>query len=131
MTLCPVTYPNPHRDSSTCTCCTEVSHFLTLYELLKELTGISKILDVCAEKVKEHREYVPILCEALQICRLPFLKEKASDELNYAQDVIDFLSHMGTPPLIQLKLTICFTVEHPLTLMLSMWYESEDVRLKG
>lgn len=28
--------------------------------------------------------------------RLAFLKEKPSDELNYAQDVIEFLSHMGT-----------------------------------
>ncbi|KAK9526497.1 hypothetical protein VZT92_015194 [Zoarces viviparus] len=63
--------------------------------LLKELTCIAKILNICAEKVTDHPEYVPILCEALQICRLPFLKEKASDELNYAQDVIEFLSHMG------------------------------------
>lgn len=28
--------------------------------------------------------------------RLPYLKEKTSDELTYAQDVIDFLSHIGT-----------------------------------
>ncbi|XP_075886424.1 cilia- and flagella-associated protein 69 isoform X2 [Nelusetta ayraudi] len=63
--------------------------------LLKELTGIAKILNVCAEKTKDHPEYVPILCEALQICRLPFLKEKTSDELTYTQDVIEFLSHMG------------------------------------
>ncbi|XP_031151527.1 cilia- and flagella-associated protein 69 isoform X2 [Sander lucioperca] len=63
--------------------------------LLKDLTGIAKILNICAEKVTDHPEYVPVLCEALQICRLPFLKEKASDELNYAQDVIEFLSHMG------------------------------------
>ncbi|XP_037650921.1 cilia- and flagella-associated protein 69-like isoform X1 [Sebastes umbrosus] len=63
--------------------------------LLRELTGIAKILNICAEKVTDHPEYVPILCEVLQICRLPFLKEKASDELNYAQDVIEFLSHMG------------------------------------
>ncbi|XP_045915557.1 cilia- and flagella-associated protein 69-like isoform X2 [Micropterus dolomieu] len=62
---------------------------------LKELTGIAKILNICAEKVKDHPEYVPILCDALKICRLPFLKEKASDELNYAQDVIEFFSHMG------------------------------------
>lgn len=27
--------------------------------------------------------------------RLPFLKEKTSDELSYAQDVVEFLSHMG------------------------------------
>lgn len=33
---------------------------------------------------------------ALLHLRLPFLKEKASDELKYAQDVIEFLSHMGT-----------------------------------
>ncbi|XP_073339567.1 cilia- and flagella-associated protein 69-like [Pagrus major] len=63
--------------------------------LLKELKGIAKILNICAEKVKDHPEYVPILCEALNICSLPFLKEKASDELNYAQDVVEFLSHMG------------------------------------
>ncbi|XP_028453342.1 cilia- and flagella-associated protein 69 isoform X1 [Perca flavescens] len=63
--------------------------------LLKDLTGITKILNICAEKVTDHPEYVPVLCEAIQICRLPFLKEKASDELNYAQDVIEFLSDMG------------------------------------
>uniref|UniRef100_H3CJK6 Cilia- and flagella-associated protein 69 ARM repeats domain-containing protein n=1 Tax=Tetraodon nigroviridis TaxID=99883 RepID=H3CJK6_TETNG len=63
--------------------------------ILKELTGIAKILNICAEKVKDHHEYLPILCEALKICSLPFLKEKSSDELNYAKDATDFLSHMG------------------------------------
>ncbi|KAI3358807.1 hypothetical protein L3Q82_015208, partial [Scortum barcoo] len=63
--------------------------------LLRELTGIGRILNICAEKVKDHPEYVPILCEALKICGLPFLKEKTSDELAYAQDVIEFFSHMG------------------------------------
>ncbi|CAJ1082976.1 cilia- and flagella-associated protein 69-like isoform X2 [Xyrichtys novacula] len=63
--------------------------------LLKDLTGVTKILNVCADKAKDHPEYVPILCEALRVCSLPFLKEKSSDELNYAQDVIEFLSHMG------------------------------------
>ncbi|XP_035476169.2 cilia- and flagella-associated protein 69-like isoform X2 [Scophthalmus maximus] len=63
--------------------------------LLRELTGVAKILNICAEKVKDHPEYVPVLCEALEICRLPFLKEKSSDELNYARDVVEFISHMG------------------------------------
>ncbi|XP_035800798.2 cilia- and flagella-associated protein 69 isoform X1 [Amphiprion ocellaris] len=62
---------------------------------LKELPGVAKILNICAEKVKDHPEYGAVLCEALNICRLPFLKEKTSDELNFAQDVIDFLSHIG------------------------------------
>ncbi|XP_034532195.1 cilia- and flagella-associated protein 69-like [Notolabrus celidotus] len=63
--------------------------------LLKDLTGITKIFNVCAEKAEDHPEYVPMLREAIKICSLPFLKEKTSDELTYAQDVIDFLSHMG------------------------------------
>ncbi|XP_042290926.1 cilia- and flagella-associated protein 69-like isoform X1 [Thunnus maccoyii] len=63
--------------------------------LLRELKGVARILNICAEKVKDHLEYVPVLCEALKICGLPFLKEKASDELNYAQDVTEFLCHMG------------------------------------
>ncbi|XP_028255390.1 cilia- and flagella-associated protein 69-like [Parambassis ranga] len=63
--------------------------------LLKELTGIARVLNICAEKATDHLEYVPILCEAMEICRLPFLKERVSDERNYAQDVIEFLSHMG------------------------------------
>nr|XP_020452989.1 cilia- and flagella-associated protein 69 isoform X2 [Monopterus albus] len=63
--------------------------------LLKDLTGIAKILNICAEKAKDHPEYVPIMSEALQICSFPFLKEKTSDELIYAQDVVEFLSHMG------------------------------------
>uniref|UniRef100_A0A674N5H2 Cilia- and flagella-associated protein 69 ARM repeats domain-containing protein n=1 Tax=Takifugu rubripes TaxID=31033 RepID=A0A674N5H2_TAKRU len=63
--------------------------------ILKELTGIATILNICAEKAKDHHEYLPILCEALKICSLPFLKEKSSDELNYAKDGIEFLSHMG------------------------------------
>ncbi|KAM9385666.1 cilia- and flagella-associated protein 69 [Pholidichthys leucotaenia] len=63
--------------------------------LLKELTAIAKILNICADKVKDYPEYVSFLCEALTICRLPFLKEKTSDELNYAPDVMEFLSHIG------------------------------------
>ncbi|XP_008291114.1 uncharacterized protein C7orf63 [Stegastes partitus] len=62
---------------------------------LKELQGVAKILNICAEKANDHPEYGAVLCEALNVCRLPFLKEKTSDELNYAKDVIDFLSHIG------------------------------------
>ncbi|XP_061753182.1 cilia- and flagella-associated protein 69-like [Nerophis ophidion] len=63
--------------------------------LLRELACITRILHACAEKAMDQPEYSSILCEALQICRLPFLKERVSDELIYAQDVKEFLSHMG------------------------------------
>uniref|UniRef100_A0A3Q2VTZ8 Cilia and flagella associated protein 69 n=1 Tax=Haplochromis burtoni TaxID=8153 RepID=A0A3Q2VTZ8_HAPBU len=63
-------------------------NFFNCLKLLKELTAIAKILNICAEKVTDHPEYVSIL--------LPFLKEKTSDELHYAQDVTEFLSHMAS-----------------------------------
>ncbi|KAJ0003495.1 hypothetical protein NQD34_008593, partial [Periophthalmus magnuspinnatus] len=63
--------------------------------LLKDLKGLAKVFDICAEKSKEDPVYLPFLCEAIKLCRLPFLKERASDEPNYAQDVIYFLSQIG------------------------------------
>uniref|UniRef100_A0A3Q4BEW3 Cilia- and flagella-associated protein 69 ARM repeats domain-containing protein n=1 Tax=Mola mola TaxID=94237 RepID=A0A3Q4BEW3_MOLML len=69
-------------------------HPLTGISLCLELTGVAKVLNICAEKVKDHLEYVPIL--------LPFLKEKASDEVNYAQEVIDFLGFCISAPFINI-----------------------------
>ncbi|KAK7898481.1 hypothetical protein WMY93_019334 [Mugilogobius chulae] len=63
--------------------------------LLKDLKSLAKVFDVCAEKSKEDPIYLPFLCEAIKLSRLPFLKERTSDELNYAQDVVHFLSHIG------------------------------------
>ncbi|MED6289076.1 hypothetical protein CHARACLAT_032640, partial [Characodon lateralis] len=63
--------------------------------LLRELTDISQILNICAEKVSDQPKYASVLCEALEICRFPFLKERTSDELIYAQDATEFLSNMG------------------------------------
>uniref|UniRef100_A0A3Q4HX06 Cilia- and flagella-associated protein 69 ARM repeats domain-containing protein n=1 Tax=Neolamprologus brichardi TaxID=32507 RepID=A0A3Q4HX06_NEOBR len=72
-------------------------NFFNCLKLLKELTAIAKILNICAEKVTDHPEYVSIL--------LPFLKEKTSDELHYAQDVTEFLSHMGNKALADWPVT--------------------------
>ncbi|XP_054910996.1 cilia- and flagella-associated protein 69-like isoform X1 [Poeciliopsis prolifica] len=63
--------------------------------LLRELADIAKIIDICAVKVIEEPKYAPFLCEALLISRIPFLKEKASDDLIYPQDAINFLSCLG------------------------------------
>ncbi|KAF7651997.1 hypothetical protein LDENG_00102730 [Lucifuga dentata] len=81
---------------------------------LRELTGIAKILNICAEKVKDHPEYTAILCDTLKICRLPFLKEKVSDELTYAKDVTEFFSHMGCLMRVsdaEVRQQICDTVK--------------------
>ncbi|CAL8298824.1 unnamed protein product [Lota lota] len=63
--------------------------------ILKELSAIGRILNICAERAKVHPEYVSVLCDALKICSLPFLKERASDEITYVYDVKEFLSVMG------------------------------------
>ncbi|KAL0961948.1 hypothetical protein UPYG_G00333780 [Umbra pygmaea] len=63
--------------------------------LLKELADIFKIFDICAEKSKDHPEYSSVICDLLKIFRLPFLKEKASDELTYEQTVKESLSQLG------------------------------------
>ncbi|XP_037548992.1 cilia- and flagella-associated protein 69-like [Nematolebias whitei] len=63
--------------------------------LLRELTDLSRILNICAEKTTDHHEYAAVLCEALKICSLPFVKERASDELNFTQAVTEFLSNMA------------------------------------
>uniref|UniRef100_A0A674CWH2 Cilia and flagella associated protein 69 n=1 Tax=Salmo trutta TaxID=8032 RepID=A0A674CWH2_SALTR len=72
-----------------------VIHFLEDPLLLKELADVFKILYICAEKSKDHPEYTSVLCDLLKICRLPFLKEKTSDEVTYAQTVKESLSQMG------------------------------------
>uniref|UniRef100_A0A3P9H2H2 Cilia- and flagella-associated protein 69 ARM repeats domain-containing protein n=1 Tax=Oryzias latipes TaxID=8090 RepID=A0A3P9H2H2_ORYLA len=74
--------------------------------LLRELTGIARVLQICTEKVNEHPENI-----ILSNFRLPFLKERASDELDYAQDVTDFLSHLGKfSLLVSLKLNVIESV---------------------
>uniref|UniRef100_A0A3P9DL76 Cilia and flagella associated protein 69 n=1 Tax=Maylandia zebra TaxID=106582 RepID=A0A3P9DL76_9CICH len=88
-----------HQQLNTILCMSEQSakNFFNCLKLLKELTAIAKILNICAEKVTDHPEYVSIL--------LPFLKEKTSDELHYAQDVTEFLSHMGNKGLADWPVT--------------------------
>ena len=37
-------------------------------QILKELSAIGRILNICAERAKAHPEYVSVLCDALRIC---------------------------------------------------------------
>ncbi|XP_050993225.1 cilia- and flagella-associated protein 69-like [Labeo rohita] len=81
--------------------------------LLRDLTDIFKIINLCAERVSDHPEYARILCDLLQICGLPFLKEKSSDEMNYAAVVTDCVSQMGylmRIPVPEVRLQICSSV---------------------
>lgn len=63
--------------------------------LMKDLVQVFKILNICADRITENRAYAEPLCSLLQICRMPFLKEKMSDEITYQQIVIESLSQLG------------------------------------
>uniref|UniRef100_A0A672K662 Cilia- and flagella-associated protein 69 ARM repeats domain-containing protein n=1 Tax=Sinocyclocheilus grahami TaxID=75366 RepID=A0A672K662_SINGR len=78
-----------------------------LVQLLRDLADICKIINVCAERVSDHPEYARILCDLLQICSLPFLKEKSSDEMSYACVTTGFLMRI---PLPEVRRQICSTV---------------------
>ncbi|XP_064836005.1 cilia- and flagella-associated protein 69-like isoform X2 [Oncorhynchus masou masou] len=81
--------------------------------LLKELADVFKILYICAEKSNDHPEYTSVLCDLLKICRLPFLKEKTSDEVTYAQTVKESFSQMGflmRVPNAEVRNQICHSI---------------------
>ncbi|XP_072431980.1 cilia- and flagella-associated protein 69 isoform X3 [Chiloscyllium punctatum] len=62
---------------------------------IKDLVLVFKILNLCAEKVKDQGAYIKPICEILKLCGLPFLKEKSSDESTFAQVVSESISQMG------------------------------------
>ena len=62
---------------------------------MKELVLVFKLLNICADRVEEQPIYEQPIIELLQICSLPFLKEKSSDEMVYEQIVVESVSQLG------------------------------------
>lgn len=62
---------------------------------MKELVQIFKILNVCADRVHSHPLYEQPIIDILKICGLPYLMEKASDELVFEQIVVESISQLG------------------------------------
>lgn len=63
--------------------------------LMKDLVQVCKVLNVCSDKTQEQPMYEQLICDILDICSLPFLKEKSSDELVYEQIVTESVSQLG------------------------------------
>ena len=73
-----------------------VAIFLNVnHQLLKDLSDLSMLLLVCAKKLHTNPDYCEALCRLIELCGLPFLKEKASDENTYAPQVIEVLTTLG------------------------------------
>ena len=62
---------------------------------MKELVQVFKILNVCADRVENQPLYEQSIIDILQLCSLPYLKEKSSDELIYEQIVVESVSQLG------------------------------------
>ncbi|XP_038653940.1 cilia- and flagella-associated protein 69-like isoform X2 [Scyliorhinus canicula] len=80
---------------------------------IRDLVQVFKILNLCAEKVRDQDAYIQPICEILTLCGLPFLKEKASDESNFAQVVSESISQMGyllRVPSAKVRLQLCDSI---------------------
>ncbi|KAL8615408.1 hypothetical protein ACOMHN_036228 [Nucella lapillus] len=82
---------------------------------MKELVQVFKILNVCADRVDSQPLYEQPIIDILQLCSLPYLKEKASDELIYQQIVVESVSQLGylmRIPSDSVRQQICTTLKH-------------------
>ncbi|XP_059828185.1 cilia- and flagella-associated protein 69-like [Hypanus sabinus] len=80
---------------------------------IRDLVPVFKILNLCAEKVKDQDAYVEPICKILKLCGLPFLKEKSTDESNFAQVVSESISQMGyllRIPNREIQMQICNSI---------------------
>ena len=62
---------------------------------MKDLVGVFKILNLCADRVDQHPIYITPMIDILKICSLPFLKEKSSDETAYEQIAVESVAQLG------------------------------------
>ena len=63
--------------------------------LMKDLVAVFKILNVCADRIEEHSIYIEPMLAVLQICSLPFFKEKSSDETAFEQIAVESIAQLG------------------------------------
>ncbi|NXP23821.1 CFA69 protein, partial [Scytalopus superciliaris] len=77
---------------------------------LKDLKQIMRILNLCAEKMKEQEAFTEPLCELIKLFGLPFKKKKSSDEVNYSTAVAQCIAQLGylmSVPSSQVRIQIC------------------------
>ncbi|XP_044149807.1 cilia- and flagella-associated protein 69 [Bufo gargarizans] len=81
--------------------------------LLRDLPQIMKMLNISAKKIEDHKDFIDPVCEVVKLFGLPFLKEKVSDEVTFAETVAESLSQLGClmrVPSSQVRIQICSSV---------------------
>lgn len=64
-------------------------------QLMKDIVLVFRILNVCADNIASVPSYEEPMSALLQLCRLPYLKEKTSDEAAYEQMAIECTEQLG------------------------------------
>jgi len=62
---------------------------------MKDIVLVFRILNVCADNVEAVPAYEEPMSALLQLCRLPYLKQKTSDETAYEQMAIECTEQLG------------------------------------
>ncbi|XP_069815620.1 metalloreductase STEAP2 isoform X3 [Dendropsophus ebraccatus] len=81
--------------------------------LLKDLPQIMKLLNISAAKIEDHKDFIDPVCDVVRLFGLPFLKEKMSDEVTYAQTAAEALTQLGClmrAPSSQVRIQICNSI---------------------
>jgi len=62
---------------------------------MKDIVLVFQILNVCADNITNVPAYEEPMSALLQLCRLPHLKEKTSDEMAYEQMAVECMEQLG------------------------------------
>lgn len=93
--------------------------------LIRDCVEVFRILNICADRICEQNCYIDVMCELVNICGLPFLKEKLSDEMTYEQIVVESMSQLG-----YLMRVPCPKVQIAITNALQTFYKRRPKRLE-
>ncbi|XP_037008433.2 cilia- and flagella-associated protein 69 isoform X2 [Artibeus jamaicensis] len=77
---------------------------------LRDIAQIFTILNLCAGKIENQPCFMEPAYDIIKLCRLPFLKKKASDEITYAEDTANSIALLGDLmkiPSSELRIQIC------------------------
>ncbi|XP_075683729.1 cilia- and flagella-associated protein 69-like isoform X2 [Rhinoderma darwinii] len=80
---------------------------------LKDLPDVMKILQICAARIEDNTDFIDPVCQVIKLLGLPFLKEKMSDEVRYAETTAKSFYHLGylmRVPSTRVRMQICSTV---------------------
>ncbi|NXQ25123.1 CFA69 protein, partial [Alaudala cheleensis] len=115
-----------------------VKHFENGFPLTN-VTQITEILNLCAEKMSEQEAFTEPLCELIKLFGLPFQKKKSSDEAKYTVEVSQSIAQLGSlmrVPSSQVKIQICksivsfYNMELPGKLLLGHQPTSAKYKIK-